>query len=373
LVDRGDAVTYYASEAFAARVEQAGAEYRPYRNAFLADIKNLPERMDELAWLLMRTTAEVLDDELADFRLEGPDYVICDAAAPWGKGVAELLGVPLVTSVATFAVNRHVMAFGLSHGVRPKSLRVFLSKVRHMARAVAVRRTIRRAHGIAGPGLMELTFGRSDMTIVYTSRQFQPRGETFDERFQFVGPTLGPRPENVAFPWERLRHPRVVYVSLGTLFNTDAAFYRDCFAALGEEDCQVVLSTGSGVRLEDLGPPPPNFIVQPYVPQLEVLRRAAAFVTHGGMNSVNESLGLGVPVVVIPQMGEQEIVGRRTEQLGAGVLLTKAGTTVETLRAAVRHVLSDETYRRQAAQVGETFRAAGGVGRAVDAILTFTR
>ena len=52
LVDRGDAVTYYAAEAFAGRIEQTGAQYRPYRNAFLADIKNLPERMDELAWLL---------------------------------------------------------------------------------------------------------------------------------------------------------------------------------------------------------------------------------------------------------------------------------------------------------------------------------
>ena len=157
MVDRGDAVTYYAADAFAGRIEQTGAQYRPYRNAFLAGIKNLPERMDELSWLLMRTTAEVLDDELADFRRRRPDYVICDAAAPWGKCVAELLGVPLVTSVATFAINRHVMAFGVSHGVRPKSLRLLLSKFRHMAKAIAVRRTIRRCHGIAGPGLMELT------------------------------------------------------------------------------------------------------------------------------------------------------------------------------------------------------------------------
>ena len=220
---------------------------------------------------------------------------------------------------------------------------------------------------------MDLLFGHSDLTIVYTSREFQPRAETFDERFLFVGPSIAPRAEEVPFPWEGLRHPVVVYVSLGTLFNTEAGFYRDCFAALEGEDCQVVLSTGSGVGMEDLGRPPPNFIVQPYVPQLEVLRRAAAFVTHGGMNSVSESLSFGVPVVVVPQMGEQEIVGRRVEQLGAGLFLPKAAVTAEALRAAVRRVLSDESYRRQAAQVGETFRAAGGVRRAADAILAFTR
>ena len=199
---------------------------------------------------------------------------------------------------------------------------------------------------------MDLLFGRSDLTIVYTSREFQPRAETFDERFLFVGPSVAPRAEEVAFPWEGLHHPVVVYVSLGTLFNTEAGFYRDCFAALEGEDCQVILSTGSGVGMEDLGRPPPNFIVQPYVPQLEVLRRAAAFVTHGGMNSVSESLSLGVPVVVVPQMGEQEIVGRRVEQLGAGLFLPKAAVTAEALRAAVRRVLSDESYRRQAARGG---------------------
>ena len=43
------------------------------------------------------------------------------------------------------------------------------------------------------------------------------------------------------------------------------------------------------------------------------LQRAAAFVTHGGMNSVSESLRMGVPMVTVPQMGEQEIVSRRVE------------------------------------------------------------
>ena len=38
-----------------------------------------------------------------------------------------------------------------------------------------------------------------------------------------------------------------------------------------------------------LGPAPANFIVHSNAPQIEVLRRATAFVSHGGMNSVNEA------------------------------------------------------------------------------------
>ena len=121
LVGRGDEIVYCSTAAFAAAVEQSGARYRPYRAAFLADMQRLPERMDQLSWLILRTTAEVLDQELDAFRAERPDYVITDSVAPWGQWVGQILHVPVVTSISTFAFNRHVAAFGVSHGVRPKS------------------------------------------------------------------------------------------------------------------------------------------------------------------------------------------------------------------------------------------------------------
>jgi MGT family glycosyltransferase len=373
LVERGDEIVYCSTTAFAASIEQAGARYRPYRAAFLAEMQRLPERMDQLSWLILRTTAEVLDQELDAFRAERPDYVITDSVAPWGQWVGQILRVPVVTSVSTFAFNRRVMAFGMAHGVRPKSARIFLSKLRHTVRALGIIRQLRRRYGVAGPGLMGSMIGHSDLNIVYTSHYFQPCAETFDDRYHFVGPSIAPRTGPDPFPWEQLRHPLIVYISLGTLFNADAAFYRRCIDAFRSEDVQVVMSIGTNVSVESLGPLPPNLIVQPYVPQLDVLERASAFVTHGGMNSVSESLYYGVPVVVIPQMSEQEIVGRRVEQLGAGICLTDAGATIERLRESVQRLLADEGFRRQAKLVRESFQTAGGVARAADAIRAFTR
>src|SRR5688572_4402097 len=114
LVERGDEVTYYSAAAFAVKVEQTGALYRPYRNAFLADMTNLPERIEELSWLLTRTTAELLSQEAA-FRAERPDYIITDSVAPWGHWLGEMLHVPVVTSVSTFAINRHVLKYAMRH------------------------------------------------------------------------------------------------------------------------------------------------------------------------------------------------------------------------------------------------------------------
>ena len=57
---------------------------------------------------------------------------------------------------------------------------------------------------------------------------------------------------------------------------------------------RVVMSVGSRIDIASLGTIPGNFIVKAFVPQLQLLQRAALFITHGGMNSVNEGLCAGV-------------------------------------------------------------------------------
>jgi MGT family glycosyltransferase len=371
LVRRGDDVVFFATSEFAGRIEATGATYRPYRNAFLPELGTLARRMDELAWLFMRTTAELLEQELDAYRAEKADYLITDSVAPWGQWIGEILGIPVVTSVTTFAFNRHVLRYGVAHGVRPRSGRIFLSKLRHVTRAARLMFRLRRRYAVRGPGLMGTMSGASGKSIVYTSRAFQPRAETFDDRYVFVGPLLEARAEQGDFPWQRLPRSTIVYVSLGTLFNAAPDFYRDCFAAFSGMDAQIVLSVGSRISADTLGPPPDNVLVRSHVPQLEVLQRASAFVSHGGMNSVSESLFHGVPLVVIPQMSEQEIVGRRVEELGAGVVLERDAVTPSALRASVERVLADRGFAAHASTIGDSFRSAGGVTRAASAICDY--
>jgi MGT family glycosyltransferase len=369
LASRGDEIVYFSAEPFARKIEAAGARYEPYRSPFLTDMRGLPDRMDQLAWLLMRTTAEVLAD-LDIFRAERPDYVITDSVAPWGHWVGEALGVPIATSVVTFAINRRVLAYGLAHGVRPKSVRVLASKIRHILKAARLGRSLRRQFHVNGTGLSPFSY--SDLNLVYTSRYFQPCADTFDERFQFVGPSIAPRDEP-PFPWERIGKGPLVYVSLGTIFNTDAGFYQTCFQALRDLDVQAIVSVGTELPLDGLGPVPGNVLVMRHVPQLEVLRRAAAFLSHGGMNSVSESLYHGVPVLVIPQMSEQEVVGRRTEELGAGLHLTTRAATAPRIRELLQRLLREEGFRRQAGVIRESFAAAGGIVRGADVLQAFSR
>jgi MGT family glycosyltransferase len=129
---------------------------------------------------------------------------------------------------------------------------------------------------------------------------------------------------------------------------------------------QVVMATGGDFPVESLGPLAENFIVRSFVPQIEILRRAAAFVTHGGMNSVQEGLYHGVPLAIAPQGADQFWISARASELGAALVLNGAGAIFD----SVREILSNPSYAAAAARLGASLRTAGGHMRAADAILS---
>lgn len=367
LVARGEHVIYYCSDAFAEKVQGTGAHFRSYDHPFLAHFAATPD----VAYRLMKAAQVLLDDELARLQEDALDYIIHDATAPWGACIAEALGLPAIASVTTVAFNEHVHTLAEGAGIVPENIMELFAHYQARADASQVRKEIQQTYGIQGPRTTDMFSVYGQLNIVYTSAFFQPFSETFDERFKFVGPVFSGRRETVDFPWDRLDHEVLVYVSPGTSYNRDAAFYQTCFEALNPVDCQMVVSTGAAWAAEALENKPGHSIVRSYVPQLEILQRAAVFITRGGMNSISESLYYGVPVVVIPYMAEQAVNARRVEQLGAGIHLKRKEVTSPTLRAAVQKILTDERYRVNSVKIGDSFREAGGVQKAVDAIFTF--
>ncbi len=98
-----------------------------------------------------------------------------------------------------------------------------------------------------------------------------------------------------------------------------------------------------------------------------MLGEASVFLTHCGMNSVSESLYLGVPLVLFPQQEEQGMVARRVQELGAGVPLP--APTPAAIHQALSLVLADPAFQHSAQHISEGFRAAGGYRRGADKIL----
>ena len=129
---------------------------------------------------------------------------------------------------------------------------------------------------------------------------------------------------------------------------------------LGQTDWQVIISMGTNP--EHFEHIPSNIQIYDSVDQMAVLSIADAFITHCGMNSASEGLYFQVPLVLFPQTPEQGAVAKRTEELGAGIMLRSIRE--EDILSALKQVLEDPAYRNSAARISESFRSAGGVSEA---------
>jgi MGT family glycosyltransferase len=282
-----------------------------------------------------------------------PDLLVSDQQALAGPVAAARTGVPWVTSATTPA------ELGRPLAALPK---VDAWVRRQLAEFAA-------AHGATGyaPG-DDLRFSPL-LTLVYSVPELVADPEAAPASCVYTGPALAGRagPGTDDFPWEWLdagRHR--VLVSLGTLNGpAGEAFFRTVLAAVADlaGDVQVVLVAPGGAVTE---PVPPHVLVREWVPQLALLPRLTAVVTHGGHNTVTEALAHGLPLVVAPIRDDQPIIAEQVSRAGAGLRVRFGRLRPADLRAALLAVCTEPGYRTAAQRLARSFAAAGGAAAAVD-------
>lgn len=371
LVRRGERVLYYATEPFRAAIEQTGATFRDYGAGYAFDPTQALGGPFGLMARSIESAELMLPALLADAERDQPDFLLLDSMCVWGNLLQQRLRVPAITSCSTFAFNNKVFQGMRQMGGPQQPVGVFLGGLPRFLRYLQVARRVDKRWGTRSPGMGGFFINRQALNLVFTSREFQPQAESFDASYRFVGPSIAERHETSDFPFGALGSGPLIYISMGTVFNALPDFYRHCFEAFAGSPYQVVLSLGKNTAPESLGTPPPNVLVRSYVPQLEILERASLFITHGGMNSVNEALLAHVPMIVIPQAGDQYMVAGRVAQLGAGIALAPREATPARLRALTEQILATPSFKQQGRTLADTLRAAGGYQRAADEILTF--
>jgi UDP:flavonoid glycosyltransferase YjiC (YdhE family) len=136
--------------------------------------------------------------------------------------------------------------------------------------------------------------------------------------------------------------------SLGTVFNKTPGVLEAIIEALAEEPMNVIVAIGRDQELARFGPQPANVRLEAYVAQPVMLAHCDLFVTHGGFNSIKESLSEGVPMVVIPITADQPYSASRCAALGAAEVIEPDQRSRDNIRAAARKVMTDPSYRANA-------------------------
>lgn len=360
LVRRGHRVTCTVTEHFAPIVKAAGAEPVRYDSVF-GDFYRAPLTPEESAGEGLRSLDEAtsLVAQVAPFYEENrPDVIVHDFMAWGARFFAAAHGIPVIRTYPVFGANEHF-------SIREKFPVAELDDPR-IVEAVRGLAAVLPRFGLPADPMGFLTHIER-LALVFLPREFQYAGETFDERFVFTGPCIAERPYQGT--WRPTSPDRpVLLVSLGTSARGWPEFFTMAIEAFGDSEWDVLITVGDHTDPAALGPLPANVDVRRYAPQLDVLRHARLFISHGGMNSTMESLDNGVPMILVPQSNEQRANALRVEELGLGRLLAKEDVTVESLRATVDQVAGDPSVAERVRAVRERMRSVDGPAVAADAV-----
>ncbi|GAB3632948.1 glycosyltransferase [Microbacterium shaanxiense] len=359
LVTRRHDVVFAAPGEYEKGVAASGAYFHRVRSEWESlDADSIPqmhgrEMVRAMGLLLDETKAMVA--QLAD--QPRPDLVVHDGTLGWwGRILAHRWNVPSVETWPNFVGNKH---WNMSRYVRinPFSPRFLLTMLR-------IGRYI-RSEGIPDVGaFMQGRFAAA--RIVTLPRSFQPRDETFPDH-DFVGPIIADRSFQGEWKAPAPGVP-VVLVSLGTAYNNQPEFFQMVAESARERPWHVVMAVGNQVDMDGFGDLPPNVELHQRVPQLAVLKRAQAFVTHVGMGSTLESLALKVPMIAVPQMAEQQANGDRIRDLGLGESLGHTALTPDALWNAIDRVSRDGQIAQRLADMSAEIEASGGAKAGADVV-----
>ena len=293
LVEAGHKVTYVNAPEFREKIEHTGATFVPYNN--------YPENASEK---YKKTHSFVAAYDTAVSLKEKFDILIYEMFFYPGIDLAKKLGIPCVRQFSQPAWNESTwkeapIVFKIS---------AKLIDMQVLPSSVAANK------GFSNLCLKDgITKSKPNLNIVYIPKQFQNKSEEFDDSYLYVIPKPEIRSGDVAIPYKKMKSP-IVYISLGSILS-DKSFYRKCIKAFGGKEVSVILNTGK-VSPDSLGEIPENIYAYSFVPQIEVLSNTDVFLTHCGMNSINEALCLGVPMVAMPFINDQVTNANQLVKLG---------------------------------------------------------
>ena len=202
----------------------------------------------------------------------------------------------------------------------------------------------------------ELDYARS-RPLAQSWRQLESCVRRTDSSFAL------PKEWGIATPSPALptRARQIIYLSLGSLGSADTELMSRLIDVLGGTDYHVIVSMGPQhreLRLHD------NMVGQEFLPQTSLLPLVDLVITHGGNNTVTESIHFGKPMVVLPLFWDQHDNAQRVQETGFGVRLDPYRFEDDQLLSSVKNLLGDDSLHRRLGSISRRLHAEPGTIRA---------
>lgn len=356
LILHGHEITYLITEEFRERIAATGATVICYdhKTSRRSNILSLVQCTKAAYTKALEIGAEY-------------DFIFYEMIFGLGRKVGKMLGKPTVALSSFFAINKKVVTDILDTLGLP--LRLAKNKgCRRLLTKIFIGKDMVKDDDI----ISEMTENTSDLNIIFTSKKIQLRNDEFDEKkYKFVGPSIIDTKQNIDIPFDKIEG-KIIYISMGATNTLPIDFFKKCIQAFIGYDATIIMSVGENIKIDNLrygisnlGAIPVNIMIFPFVSQLDVLQHADLFITHGGMDNVNEAIYYGVPVIVIPEGIDQLMVANRIAELGLGKRFKNNKITAKTLRKMAAAVLENPSYKEAIDLMSVDMKTSGGYEQAV--------
>ena len=341
LILLGHSVTCYVLDKFENRLKPTGAKLKPISVGKLI----LPRKAPPIAInnMIMERYYDFL---LTDFKswVDKYDYFFYDSFFD-GKEINKFFNIPVLVGIYPFPVGEMTPYFKSTLERRNKFIN-----------------NINKKYNLNIKDYVSMHYiGDADYKLMFTSKLFHIESNIIDNSFYFMGPALEERANDESFDFKKDPNKKLIYISLGTVFNLNVEFYKKCIEVfVNSKEFQVIISIGKLINIKDLGEIPENISIFNYVPQLQILKQCDVFITHGGINSVNEGIYMNhLPLIVIPQEMDQIDNAKQIKKFEAGIFIDKDNFSSEILKNAIANILENkEKYKIGVEKIAESFKEA---------------
>jgi MGT family glycosyltransferase len=164
---------------------------------------------------------------------------------------------------------------------------------------------------------------------------------------------------------DRAADSALIYLSLGSLGGADVELMQRLVDVLSVTRHRFIVSKGPQAERITL---PANMVGEQMLPQTKVIPWVDLVISHGGNNTVTETLHFGKPLIVLPLFWDQYENAQRIDELGLGVRLDTYGFDDADLTGAVDRLFADDELRERVSDLGARIRGRDGLRVGADVI-----
>jgi MGT family glycosyltransferase len=158
---------------------------------------------------------------------------------------------------------------------------------------------------------------------------------------------------------------KLIYLSLGSLGSADVELMNRLVGLLAETPHRIIVSKGPQHELIQLAD---NMVGAEFLPQTSLLPLVDLVITHGGNNTVTESMHFGKPMIVLPLFWDQHDNARRVQETRYGAHLATYQFSPMEFYTAIDALLSDTALHARMAETATRLQGDPGTVRAADLI-----